>query len=215
MRRRAILRALVLVACSGGVLAAAVAVAPVATPAPVAAPAGVRTFQFDAAGSKLGFTVTRPGEVVEGMATQFSGTVRLDPEHPDREGSVTLEVDAATMVTGNRIRDRTMRNSHLETETYPAIRFASTSAKTKTKPEPLRRGEERPIEVEGRLSLHGVDRTVRIPLTLGYDGALLTADGNVQFTLTEFSIPIPQFLWFVLDDKVTVHFHAVAKPVTP
>jgi polyisoprenoid-binding protein YceI len=69
--------------------------------------------------------------------------------------------------------------------------------------------------VEGRLSLHGVDRTVRIPLTLGYDGALLTADGNVQFTLTEFSIPIPQFLWFVLDDKVTVHFHAVAKPVTP
>ena len=207
MRRRAILRALVIVAGSGGLLAAAAAAEP------AAAPAGVRTFRFDAAGSKLGFTVTRPGEVVEGTATQFSGTVRFDPEHPDREGSVTLEVDAATMVTGNRLRDRTMRNSHLETEKYPAIRFASTSAKTK--PEPLRRGEERPVEVEGTLSLHGVDRTVKIPVTLGYDGALLTADGNVQFTLTEFSIPIPKILWFVLDDKVTVHFHAVAKPVTP
>jgi len=207
MRCCAILRALVLVACSGGVLAAALAAEPAATPP------GARTFRFDAAGSKLGFTVTRPGEVVEGTATQFSGTVRLDPDHPDREGSVTLEVDAATMVTGNRIRDRTMRNSHLETETYPTIRFASTSAKTQ--PGPLRPGEARPVEVVGQLSLHGVDRTVKIPVTLGYDGALLTADGNVQFTLTEFSIPIPKILWIVLDDKVTVHFHAVAKPVTP
>jgi polyisoprenoid-binding protein YceI len=200
MRPRAILGALVLVAASGGVLAAA-------------PPAGARTFKFDAAGSKLGFTVTRPGEVVEGTATQFSGTVRFDPDHPDREGSVTLEIDAATMVTGNRIRDRTMRHSHLETETYPTIRFASTSAKTQ--PGPLRPGEARPVEVEGKLSLHGVDRIVKIPVTLGYDGALLTADGNVQFTLTEFSIPIPKILWIVLDDKVTVHFHAIAKPVTP
>jgi hypothetical protein len=47
---------------------------------------------------------------------------------------------------------------------------------------------------------------------VGYDGALLTADGTAAFTRTEFSIPVPKFLWFVLDDKVTVTFHAVAKP---
>jgi len=51
-----------------------------------------------------------------------------------------------------------------------------------------------------------------IPVMVGYDGALLTADGTAAFTLTEFSIPVPKFLWFVLDDKVTVTFHAVAKP---
>jgi polyisoprenoid-binding protein YceI len=212
--RRASWRLLVVPALAGGLLAAAdkpSAPAPAATPPVAAAPAaGTRTFKFDATGSKLGFTVTRPGEVVEGTATQFSGMVRVDPEHPDREGSVTLEVDAATMVTGNRLRDRTMRNSHLETETYPIIRFESTSAKTTA--EPLRPGEKRPVEVEGRLLLHGVTRSVKIPVTLGYDGALLTADGNVSFTLSEFSIPIPKLLWFVLDDKVTVTFHAVAKP---
>ena len=193
-------------------------VAPAAEPAAPTAPAapaagGLRTFRFDAAKSKLGFTVTRPGEVVEGTATQFSGTVRVDPEHPDQGAGVTLEVDAATMVTGNRLRDRTMRNSHLETATYPKIRFESTSAKTT--PEPLKAGESRPVELEGRLALHGVTRTVKIPVTLGYDGGLLTADGNVVFALSEFSIPIPKILWFVLDDKVTVNFHAVAKPETP
>lgn len=175
-----------------------------------AGPAGVRTFRFDATGSRLEFTVSRPGEVVQGSAKQFSGTVQVDPQNPARGGRVTLEVDAGTMVTGNRLRDRTMRNSHLEVEKYPTIRFESTSAATT--PEPLERGKERRLDLEGTLLLHGVERTVKIPVTLGYDGALLTADGNVSFTLSEFSIPIPKLLWFVLDDKVTVNFHAVAKP---
>ena len=182
-----------------------------AAPAPAAA--GLRSYAFDAAGSKLGFTVTRPGEVVEGTATQFGGSVKLDPDHPETGAGVTLEVDAATMVTGNRLRDRTMRNSHLETGTYPKIRFESASA-VPAKPGPLKSGETRGFDLQGTLSLHGVDRKVRIPVMVGYDGALLTADGNVSFTLTEYSIPIPKFLWFVLDDKVTVHFHAVAKPGT-
>jgi len=184
-----------------------------AAPGPATAEPGVRTFAFDASGSKLGFTVTRPGEVVEGKATQFEGTVRVDPEHPNEGGGVTLKVDAATMVTGNRLRDRTMRNSHLETEKYPDIRFESVKATTK--PEPLKPGETRGFEVEGKLHLHGVERTIRIPVMVGYDGALLTADGTVAFTLTEFSIPIPKMLWFVLDDKVTVNFHAVANPGNP
>ena len=46
--------------------------------------------------------------------------------------------------------------------------------------------------------------------TIGYHERLLTADGDVAFTLSEFAIPIPRFLWIVLDDKVTVKFHAVA-----
>lgn len=180
-------------------------------PAP-GTPAGVLTFAFDATGSKLGFTVTRPGETVEGTATQFSGTVRLDPDHPAEGAGVTLKVDTATMVTGNRLRDRTMRNSHLETDKYPEIRFESTKASTK--PEALRPGETRGFDLEGRLFIHGVERPVKIPVMVGYDGALLTADGTVAFTLTEFSIPIPKILWIVLDDKVTVTFHAVAKPGT-
>jgi polyisoprenoid-binding protein YceI len=211
--RRALLAAMVAIVLIPAVPAAREAGSGTAAPgtaSPATAGPGIRTYGFDAGGSKLGFTVTRPGEVVEGTATQFEGTVRLDPEHPDEKAGVTLKVDAATMVTGNRLRDRTMRNSHLETEKYPDIRFASTSATTK--PEPLKPGETRGFDVEGKLTIHGVERTVKIPVMVGYDGALLTADGTVAFTLTEFSIPIPKIFWIVLDDKVTVTFHAVARP---
>ena len=54
---------------------------------------------------------------------------------------------------------------------------------------------------------------LRIPLTVRYDEGSVTADGATAFTLSEFGIPIPKIFWIVLDDKVTVTFHAVAKQV--
>ena len=53
-------------------------------------------------------------------------------------------------------------------------------------------------------------RPLRIPVTIGYHVALLTAGGDVAFTLSEFAIPIPRFLWIVLDDRVTVRFRTGA-----
>jgi hypothetical protein len=40
---------------------------------------------------------------------------------------------------------------------------------------------------------------------------LVTAGGEVAFALSEFAIPIPKFLWRVLEDTVAVKFHAVAQ----
>jgi hypothetical protein len=40
--------------------------------------------------------------------------------------------------------------------------------------------------------------------------ALRAAGGDVVLTLPERAIPIPRFLWIVLDDSVTARFHAVA-----
>ena len=181
-------------------------------PAPSPRAEGEVKLPIDPAKSKIGFTITRPGETIEGSAPQFSGEVRLDPQHPFDGSSVTLKVDPAAMVTGNGIRDRKMRNSHLEVEKYPAIEFRSTSVRAAEGAEagPLAPGATRKAVVEGTLALHGVTRTLRIPVVLGYDHGLLTADGSIAFTLSEFQIPIPRFLWIVLDDKVTVTFHAAA-----
>jgi hypothetical protein len=52
-------------------------------------------------------------------------------------------------------------------------------------------------------------RPLRIVVAIGYHEGLLTAGGDVAFTLSELAIPIPRILWIVLDDKVTVRFHAV------
>jgi polyisoprenoid-binding protein YceI len=177
--------------------------------AALAASPPAHEFTIDTSASKLGFTITRPGETVEGQAPTWSGRVRLDPAHPAEDAGVTLEVDPAAMVTGNRIRDHNMRKGHLEVDQFPKIAFASTALKTSA--EAWRPGETRSCELEGVLDLHGVKRPLRIPLTVRYDEGSVTADGATAFTLSEFGIPIPKIFWIVLDDKVTVTFHAVAK----
>jgi polyisoprenoid-binding protein YceI len=196
-------------------VASASGAAPPGAPASPSAPAtsapAARALEFviDTKVSQLGFTITRPGETVEGRAPTWSGRVRLDPAHPDAGAGVTLEIDPATMVTGNRIRDHNMKSGHLEVDQYPKIAFRSTALHTPA--DPWRPGETRKCDLDGVLDLHGVQRPLKIPLTVRYDEGSVTADGATAFTLTEFGIPIPKIFWIVLDDKVTVTFHAVAK----
>jgi polyisoprenoid-binding protein YceI len=187
-------------------LAAGLATAVAAAGPLVADPLSLR---IDPARSSLTFTISRPGETVEGKAPGFSGEVRVEPEHPEQGASVLLRVEAASLDTGNGIRDKKMRKSHLEVATFPQIVFQSTSVSFQDPQGPLRPGAERQAMVEGRLDLHGVARTVRIPVRLRYDGASLAADGEVAFALSDHKIPIPRFLWIELDDKVTIRFHVV------
>jgi polyisoprenoid-binding protein YceI len=177
--------------------------------APPSAPAHALEFVIDTKVSQLGFTITRPGETVQGQAPSWSGRVKLDPAHPDAGAGVTLEIDPSTMVTGNRIRDHNMKSGHLEVDQYPKIAFRSTGLHTSA--EPWRPGQTRQCDLEGVLDLHGVQRPLKIPLSVRYDEGSVTADGATAFTLSEFGIPIPKVFWIVLDDKVTVTFHAVAK----
>src|SRR5437867_3716581 len=157
-----------------------------AAAAPDAAP-HLATFALDAERSTLGFTITRPGETIEGKAPRFTGTIRADPDHPWSGASVELRVDPAAMQTGNSLRDRKMRNSHLEVTTFPEIVFESTEVTADSAPDAAGR-----FIVLGRLRLHGLERPLRIPVAIGYHEGLLTADGDVAFTLSEFAIPNPR-----------------------
>jgi polyisoprenoid-binding protein YceI len=214
------------------------AAAPPPPPGPPAAAkaagAGKVTLAIDAARSELHFTITRPGETIEGTAHLFTGDVGLDPERPEEGSSVVLNVRAESLETGNRMRDRKMRNSHLEVERFPEIAFRSTSIRlggaggasasagtaASTGPSahagegeaagPLRPGAARKALVEGVLSLHGVERTLLFPVVIKYDGGSLTADGDLSLRLTDHGIPIPRILWIVLDDEVKVRFRFVA-----
>ena len=167
--------------------------------------------------SEIGFVVSRPRETIEGTAAALTGEVVFDPEDPGAAASVHLRVEAASLRTGNRLRDRKMRRSHLEAERFPAIVFRSTSIRLSA-PDAEAGGATLPSGapgralVEGTLSLHGVERRILFPVTIRYDGGVLEAEGEVDFRLSDHRIPIPRFLWLVLDDNVRVRFRFVAKP---
>jgi len=165
-----------------------------------AADASETTLPLDAQASSLTFTIRRPGETIEGTARRFEGEVTFDPRDLSRGGSAVLRVQAVSLETGNRLRDHKMRNAHLEVERFPEIVFKSTSNRV---------GSGKAL-VEGVLSLHGVDRTLMVPAAIRYDSGVLTAEGNADLTYSDFRIPIPRFLWLVMDDAIAVHFRLLA-----
>jgi polyisoprenoid-binding protein YceI len=172
-----------------------------------AAPA--TTLVIGPATSELTFSISRPGETIDGVTREFGGEVQLDPADLSSGSSVVLRVKAASLATGNRLRDRKMRGSHLEVDRFPEIVFRSTSIQVG---ESLRDGGTRKALVEGALSLHGVERTVLVPAVIRYDNGTLTAEGSVDLTYSDYGIPIPRFLWLVMDDAIKVRFRFVAAP---
>ncbi|PYT15916.1 MAG: hypothetical protein DMF51_05790 [Acidobacteria bacterium] len=206
MRTRA---AAVIAALVSG-MCALVPAAPAPSPAgPPATPARPATLVIDPATSELTFSISRPGETIDGATREFGGEVVLDPADLSHASSVVLRVKAASLATGNRLRDRKMRGSHLEVDRFPEIVFRSTSIQVG---ESLRGAGTRKALVEGALSLHGVERTVLVPALIRYDNGTLTAEGSVDLTYSDYGIPIPRFLWLVMDDAIKVRFRFVAGP---
>lgn len=187
------------------------------------------TLALDPAASSLTFTIHRPGESIDGTAHEFAGEVVLDPANLSQGASVVLRVTAASIETGNRLRDGKMRRSHLEVERFPEIVFRSSSIQVG--PERDRSapgapaagptgagaampaaGTSRKALVEGTLGLHGVEHGLMVPAAIRYDNGTLTAEGSVALTYSDYGIPIPRFLWLVMDDEIVVRFRFVAGP---
>ena len=175
----------------------------------------VGRFRIQPSLSVVRFDAEATGHMVHGVGRNVSGEIVFDPENLSQGAEVSFEVDAGSLETGNRIRDRKMRESLLETATYPAIVFRS--AKIEAIAPTLRPGETQELTVQGILSLHGVDRPIAFPVKAARREDQVRVTGETMLRLTDFAIPIPRFLFIKLRDEVKVMFEvvAVAEPPRP
>lgn len=126
---------------------------------------------IDTAHTEVGFSAKHLGiSTVRGRFTRFSGAVDLaDPSDPT--GARThVEIDAASLDTGNEQRDQHLRAADfLDVEHHPTITFDLRSV------EPADDGE---FTVRGDLTIRGVTR----PVTLLYQHGGLQTDpfGNTK-----------------------------------
>ena len=101
---------------------------------------------------------------VTGRFERFCGTFVFD--EVNMAGSrMELFIDASSINTGLKIRDRDLVEKYLEIKTYPIIYFKSKSVRL-TKP--------KQFEVVGDLRLHGVSKELRI--TLNTIGDIINGD---------------------------------------
>lgn len=125
-------------------------------------PGSIR-YRFDAARSVLRWELPATLHTVRGVAPRFEGSVEADPI-PEGGHSVRarIVVDAASLNTGNRRRDRTMREKVLETDRYPEIVFELTSFTGDFSA--FRPGQHLTVQIAGALTVHGSRQPVLLPV---------------------------------------------------
>lgn len=124
-------------------------------------PAG--TYQIDPAHTSVEFVARHMLSKVRGSFREFSGEVAVG-ETPEAS-SVTVEIDAASVTTGNEQRDAHLHSSDFfEVESHPRMTFTSTA---------FRPAGGTAFELDGELSVRGVTRPVTLKgefLGWGKDG---------------------------------------------
>lgn len=93
---------------------------------------------------------------VTGSFERFCGLFYFD-ESDISKSRMELFIDASSINTGLRIRDKDLRNDYLEVGKYPIIHFMSTAIKSPG---------QKSFDVMGELYLHGRKNSVRLRISL-------------------------------------------------
>lgn len=102
--------------------------------------------------------------------------------------AVGIEVDMTTLRSNSDSRDNQLRTRGLETDLFPAASFSLT--------EPIELGTAAPGETisataRGELTLHGVTRSVEVPLEGTLVDDTIVVVGSLEVVLTDYDIEAP------------------------
>ena len=139
-----------------------------------------------------------------GRTGAVTGSFRLVPDgsgYVVRSG-MRIDVDLTTLKSDEDRRDDHMRTMAIETDRFPTATFLTTSdlvvpADGSSTARPLMRGE---------LTLHGVTRTVDVPVQARYDGARVEVVGTLSFPWDMFEMERPNLSYVTVEADPTMEF---------
>jgi polyisoprenoid-binding protein YceI len=125
-----------------------------------------------------------------GRTQDISGTATID-------GTIVTEaaftVDVTTLKSDQDRRDNRIKGMGLETDTFKTATFTLT--------EPIDIGDAKAatatVDATGDLMIHGVTKTVAIPLKTARNGEQLEIVGSLKFPMSDFDITPPSIGGFV------------------
>lgn len=160
------------------------------------------------------FTVEGPLDDVIGVTRQASGSVTFSPESWSRlKGAIA--VDLTTLRTGIDQRDQDMRNEFLEVTRFPRAVLIIDSVEQPSSAA-LNNGGSVTGTATGSFEIHGVRRSLKVPLTLKLDSeGKLRASGAFEVPFSDYAITRPQRLFLKLGDTAEVRFEMGFEKVQP
>lgn len=127
------------------------------------------TWKIDTAHSGVDFKIRHLMSKTSGQFGTFDGTIVTDFENLEKS-SVQFVIDAASIDTDNADRDKHLRSADFfDVENHPEITFVG---------EKFTKVGENAYEVTGDLTMHGVTKTVTLPVT--FLGAMQDPWGNTK-----------------------------------
>lgn len=228
MKLRALALSALISACGGGGLppSAQVTSSPAPTPtfeattapSPTAAATATGALTFVvSSGSKATVRVNEqladrstPNDAVL-TTSAFSGEFVLLPDGTfDPRSKIT--VDLRTLQSDNRLRDRFIRDNTLETDRFPDAELVPT--RTTGLALPLAASGTFSFVLEGRMTVHGVQKDLRFDVTAERRGADLTATAKVtpNMKFGDFGMTQPRVLSVLsIADDIHLEVELIAK----
>jgi polyisoprenoid-binding protein YceI len=116
----------------------------------------IRTYAIDKAHSEATFQVRHLLTRVRGRFSDFEGAITFDDAAPERS-SVTFTIRAASIDTSEPARDTHLRSADFfDVERFETITFQSSR---------IERTADDEFAVTGEFTLHGVTKTITLPVT--------------------------------------------------
>lgn len=139
-------------------------------------------------GSAITFTAYQQGAPVEGSFRDFTAEIVFAPD--DLAASrVAVEIDTASITTGHKDRDATLRSSaFFDVETWPSATFVSDQL--------VDQGDDR-YEAHGRLTIRDITKDVALPfeLTIAEQGDGKVANATGELTISRLDFGVGQGEW--------------------
>ncbi len=171
------------------------------------------TIDPDSKETLVRFVSKAPLETFEGLTSVVTGYARVNPLDMRDSVDIRVDVDLASFDTGLALRDRHMKENHLETDLFPLATFAG-GALIQPHADKLMEGRKHSFEVEGEFTLHGVTRPVVLPVEVTLSRAdgrsILHITGRFELKLSDYGIARPKFLIMKLNDTQIIEVHLVA-----
>ncbi|MBI4178434.1 YceI family protein [bacterium] len=162
-----------------------------------------------------------PLENIIGLTSQIRGEIVVDPADVAGEGTrAKFWVDLASMKTGIGLRDQHMRENFLHTDKHPQAVFTLTKI-TSGVNKALKPGEKAEFIADGLFELHGIEKSVRVPVSVVYlkesdatkakmPGDLIRIQTRFRLSLPDYGIEVPEMLFMKLDKNVDIDIDALA-----
>lgn len=165
-----------------------------------------------ASGSTAGYRVKEvlngTDVTVVGKTSKVSGTVTLAD---DSITAADITVAVADIATDSGSRDEYFRTSALETDIYPDATFRLSSPVAATR---LSSGKVTAFTATGNLTLHGVTKTVTVPMKAALSGDGAEVSGSIPVTFSDYKVAAPSLGFVTVQKQGAVEFLVKAAPTS-